>query len=152
MIWFGWVLWHINHCRLFNAKSSLYISIKHIYMICKHILQITILNKSELFFVHNEMVSSISMSQFNISHLFAQIVCSIWPIDRTLSGATTLDQSGPGSHGNERVFHIPQISKIGASPSDSLISYPGYSLRSLTPLQRWSQCILKSPPTGLLYY
>ena len=21
---FGWVLWHINHCRLFNAKSSLY--------------------------------------------------------------------------------------------------------------------------------
>ena len=25
MIWFGWILWHINHCRLFNAKSSLYI-------------------------------------------------------------------------------------------------------------------------------
>ena len=21
MIWFGWVLWHINHCRLFDAKS-----------------------------------------------------------------------------------------------------------------------------------
>ena len=18
-IWFGWILWHINHCRLFNA-------------------------------------------------------------------------------------------------------------------------------------
>ena len=28
-IWFDWVLWHINHCRLFNAKSSLYI-----YKIC----------------------------------------------------------------------------------------------------------------------
>ena len=27
MIWFGWLLWHINHCRLFNAKSSLYIYI-----------------------------------------------------------------------------------------------------------------------------
>ena len=24
MIWFGWVLWYINHSRLFNAKSSLY--------------------------------------------------------------------------------------------------------------------------------
>ena len=24
MILFGWVLWHINHCRLFNAKSCLY--------------------------------------------------------------------------------------------------------------------------------
>ena len=30
MIWFGWVLWHINHCRLFNAKSSLYIYVKYI--------------------------------------------------------------------------------------------------------------------------
>ena len=30
MIWFGWVLWYINHCRLFNAKSSLYIFIKYI--------------------------------------------------------------------------------------------------------------------------
>ena len=29
MIWLGWVLWHINHCRLFNAKSSLYIYIKY---------------------------------------------------------------------------------------------------------------------------
>ena len=28
---FGWVLWHINHCRLFNAKSFLYIYIKYIW-------------------------------------------------------------------------------------------------------------------------
>ena len=27
MIWFDWVLWHTNHYRLFNAKSSLYIYI-----------------------------------------------------------------------------------------------------------------------------
>ena len=27
----GGLLWHINHCRLFNAKSSLYIYIKYIY-------------------------------------------------------------------------------------------------------------------------
>ena len=31
MIWFGWVLWYINHCRLFNAKSSLYIYIQYIW-------------------------------------------------------------------------------------------------------------------------
>ena len=30
MIWFGWFLWHINHCSLFNAKSSLYIYIRYI--------------------------------------------------------------------------------------------------------------------------
>ena len=31
MIYFGWILWHINHCRLFNAKSSFYIYILNIY-------------------------------------------------------------------------------------------------------------------------
>ena len=36
MIWFGWVLWHINHCRLFNAKSFLYIYIKYIYHLETH--------------------------------------------------------------------------------------------------------------------
>ena len=30
MIWFGWVLCHINNCILFNAKSSSYIYIKYI--------------------------------------------------------------------------------------------------------------------------
>ena len=30
MFWFTWVLWHINHFRLFNAKSHLYIYIKYI--------------------------------------------------------------------------------------------------------------------------
>ena len=31
LVWFGLVLWHINHCLLFNAKSSLYIYIKYIW-------------------------------------------------------------------------------------------------------------------------
>ena len=48
---------------------------------------------------------------------------SIWPIDRTLSGATTLDQCWPGSNGNERVLHIP-----GVSLSDCLVLYPGHLL------------------------
>ena len=30
LVWLGWVLWHIDHCRLFTAKSSLYIYIKYI--------------------------------------------------------------------------------------------------------------------------
>ena len=30
MIWFGWVLWHINNCKLFNTTFSLYIYIKYI--------------------------------------------------------------------------------------------------------------------------
>ena len=43
---------------------------------------------------------------------------SIWPIDGTLSGATTPGQSGPGSHDIEGVLHIPQSSRTWASSSD----------------------------------
>ena len=80
MIWFGWVLCHINHCRLFNAKFSLYIYIKYIgfglvgfygistivgylmpnplytyilHMISKYILYITFLNEPDSFFSHS---------------------------------------------------------------------------------------------------
>ena len=56
---------------------------------------------------------------------------SIWPIDRTLSGATTPGQRGPGSNGNEGLLHIPQSSKIGVSPSDCLVSYSGHSLAEM---------------------
>ena len=62
--------------------------------------------------------------QFSISTLFS----SIWPIDRTLSGATTPGQSEPVCNGNKEVLRIPQ-----SSPSDCLVSYPEYSLRGSYP-------------------
>ena len=50
---------------------------------------------------------------------------SIWSI----SGATTLGQSGPGSNSNEGVISIPQSSSITrTSLSDYLMSYLGHSL------------------------
>ena len=55
---------------------------------------------------------------------------SIWPIGRTLSGATTPGQSWPGSNGSEGVLHIPKSSSItGSSPSNYLVSYLRHSLR-----------------------
>ena len=54
---------------------------------------------------------------------------SIWPIDRTLSGATTQGQSGPGSNGSEGLLSIPQSASItGTSPSGCLVLYPGHLL------------------------
>ena len=51
---------------------------------------------------------------------------SIWLTDRTLSGATTPGQSGPGSDGNKEVLRFSQNSSItGTSASDCLVSYPG---------------------------
>ena len=53
--------------------------------------------------------------QFRMSIHFS----SIWPIDRTLSGATTPCQYQPGSDGIEGVLRIPQSFSItGTSPSD----------------------------------
>ena len=66
-------------------------------------------------------------------------------LDRTLSGATTLGQSGPGSNGNEGVLRIPQISKAGSSPSYGLISYPGHLLVGVLPLCRDAVDVLYSP-------
>ena len=42
---------------------------------------------------------------------------SIWPIDRNLTGTTTLSQSGPGSNGKDGALHILQISKTETSSS-----------------------------------
>ena len=80
---------------------------------------------------------------------------SIRPRDRTLSGATTLGQSGPGSNGNEWVLHIPQSSSIiEGSPSDCFTLYHGHSWwwwgEVLPFLQRCSWCILQPQPSGLL--
>ena len=69
-----------------------------------------------------------------------------------LSGATTPGQGRPGSDGSEEVLHIPQSSSFtGASPSDCLVLYLGHSLGggSLTPLQRYSRCILQPQLSGL---
>ena len=58
------------------------------------------------------------------SVLYKYSISSILPIDRTLSGATTPRQSGPGSDGNEGVLPIPQRSSItGTSLSGCLVSY-----------------------------
>ena len=76
---------------------------------------------------------------------------SVCSIDGTLSGATTLGQSGPGRDNNERVLLISQSFWIGSSPSGCLVSYPEYSLGGgrLTCLLRSSWCILQPQPAGL---
>ena len=54
---------------------------------------------------------------------------SIWPIDRTLLGATTPGQSGPESDSIKGVLRILQSSNFtGATPPDYLVSYPGDTL------------------------
>ena len=72
---------------------------------------------------------------------------SIWPIDRTLSSATTLGQSWPESDRNEGILHISQSSSITEDwPSDFLVSYTGHSLvGGVLPLRREAVCVFYSP-------
>ena len=74
-----------------------------------------------------------------------------WPIDITLSGATTPDRSRPASDSNE-VLRIPESSSITvASRSDCLVSYPGHSFGGLlTQLQKLGWYILQPQQTKFL--
>ena len=71
LVWLCFMAYH--HCRIFNAKSSLYIYIK--YMISQHILEITFLNEPELIFCTQlngfTFFSLIQIILFTINHLFA---------------------------------------------------------------------------------
>ena len=51
----------------------------------------------------------------------------------SLSGATTPDQSGPGSNGTIEERCILQISEARVSPSDGFMSYLGHSLAGFYP-------------------
>ena len=89
-----------------------------------------IILKQDLAFLHTVKLFQVLL--FNNHNLTSVIclhtACSIWLIDRTLSDATTPGKSGPGNSGSEGVLHIPQISKVGTSPSDGLMLCPGHSL------------------------
>ena len=74
MLWFGWVLWHINHCRLFNAKSF-YTCIK--YMISKHILWITFLNEPELIFYTHLVLLNFDQFSLALVQFFYYIKLSV---------------------------------------------------------------------------
>ena len=71
---------------------------------------------------------------------------SIWPINETLSGATTRGQSEPGSNDNEGVLHILQSSRTEPSLSDCLMSYPGYSLEGVSYPSAEMQSVYSTAP------
>ena len=71
---------------------------------------------------------------------------SIWSVDGTLTGTTTLGQSRPGSNGNKRVLHTPQSSWTGASTSDCLVSYQGHLLTG-----KWRVPPLYRDTVGVFY-
>ena len=77
---------------------------------------------------------------------------SICPIDRTLSGATTLDQRGPRSDTMKRYSVFPKAAAL-LEPHHQIVQCDNQNVRwggGLTPQQRCSQYILRPQPTEQL--
>ena len=67
------------------------------------------------------MIKQFYFKQFSRSMPF-KCLTSIWLIDRTLLGATTPYQSGPGSFDNEGVLYIPNAPAL-LKPHHQMVSY-----------------------------
>ena len=55
-------------------------------------------------------------------HVVKWLNNSVWSTDGTSTDTAIPGQSEPGSYAHERVLHIDQSSKTGASSSDGLVS------------------------------
>ena len=85
--------------------------------------------------------------QFSVITQFS----SIWPIDRTLSGATTLSESEPGSDSNKGVLYIPQAPALLKHHHQIVWCHiQDTRWERLTPLQKCSRCILQPSRLGKL--
>ena len=117
----------------------------YIYDLSTHFLDNILKQAYALFCTHLNGFKYCYVTHNLTPFIFLHTVCSIWPIDRTLSGATTPGQGGSGSNGNEKALYIPQISNAGASPSEGLMSYPGHSLGRVLPLCKDAVTVFSSP-------
>ena len=159
-IWFESVLWHINHCRLkriWHYKYQiLFIHVYQIYNIYKHIFSITSLNEPKLIVLLTVKRFQVLLYITNNSIRYRSFVYTVkWlnsfiSNNRILSGATSPDQSGPGSRGYERILRIPQNSSITTCLTTRLFNIICKTLLwggGLTLLQKSSRYILQ--PTRL---
>ena len=98
-------------------------------------------------FVYVQLNIKIVLFQ-TIQFSFSTQFISNFPIDRILSDATFLGQSGSGSNGNESVLRISQSSSItGTSSSDCLVPYPGHSLWEFYPSAKKQSMYSTAPST-----
>ena len=112
-----------------NIKTGLFQTIH--FSVSAVSISKTVPFQSIQFSIQNSLFEAV---QFRISTYFS----SICPLDWTLSDATTLGHSGPGSDGNEDVLRIsPSSSTNRTSPSDWLEPYLGHPLMVVLPLCRW---------------
>ena len=76
----------------------------------------------------NHYTTRIPPSKANGFNYRKWIHISSWPTDGTLTGTTSVGQSGSGRNGNEELLHVRKSSRTWASASDILVSYARHTL------------------------
>ena len=112
LVWFYGISTTVGYLM----PNPIYTYILNIYMMCKHICR-------EHSFLHTvKWFQVLLYNSYNLTSVIClRTVCSIWPIVRTQSGATTWGQSGLGSNGNEGYSTSPNLQGW----SLAIMSYPG---------------------------
>ena len=141
VVWFG-LVWFYGTPTFVSYQCQIHL---HIY---KTVLFQTFqfsLSTQFLYFY----IKQFNQCQLNVKKVLFQEIrfgtntqfSSIWPIERSQSGATTPGQSGSGNNDNEGVLRIPQSSSItGTTPSDYLVSYTGHSAVYSSVPADWANC------------
>ena len=75
LVWFDLAPWHINHCRLSNSKSCLYIYIRNIYHLEIHFLE-NILKRAWAHLLHTVNWLQVLQSKTNNSIYYKSFVCT----------------------------------------------------------------------------
>ena len=160
----NWIVWNRTiFIKMDLALNNLQRLICHKTQITNQSLIYTQLNGSKYYnsvkhqsFVYTQLNNQMSVSNNSIQHksfVCSQFKCqtSIWPIDRALSGTTTMEQSGPGSDGNKGgTLYSPKLQNWSLTIRlFSVIFKILIGGGDLNPLQRCSQCIQQPCPHRL---
>ena len=158
--WFSLVLWHINHCWLFNAESGLFQYIRYIWFVninqqngSKYCYVSLTIHHSFVYTQLNNQTVLFQTIQFSISHLFAlSLIVKYFHL-------TQIEDSVRCYHSwSEKTWerwqwrstpHFPKLQHYW-SLTIRLFSVIFRVLieKGLTPPQRNSWCILQPQPTG----
>ena len=146
MIWFGWVLWHINHCWLFNAISGSYVCIWCIWFVTNNSIKHQLFVSTQL----NHRTFLFQITQLSISHFcpyskYERVDPSIGPYQVQLLRA----RLGLGAMAVNRYSPFHGASRLKPHHHNILVSYLEHSLGDFTSLQKCSRCIQQPRLTGL---
>ena len=149
MICFGWVLWHINYCRSFNAKSCLYIYIIYIYEV--HTISFQIFFVGALLLI----LYSWNSSPLRSNILLLQCTCCAVPTPsgRLHGSPLVWACQWPSSHllSSPQLSHSDSLWPLGITKSHREQGLDYREAEELSWCTSWSNSLWQGWSCGLVY-